>query len=95
MLLLKEEQGEFISLPPYSSRNIRLQLPHMLGDATGDPGDQYPLPPGQYQVQMTYMNDSIGYQVKQDGWTRYIDLNAWVGEITATNPVSFTITSEK
>ncbi len=92
-ILPKEEQGEFITLPRHSSRKIRLQLPHMLGDAIGGPGDQYPVPPGQYRVQMTYMNDSIGYQVKQNDQTRYVDLNAWVGEITATNPVSFTITS--
>ncbi len=87
------EQGEFLTLAPHGSREVRLQLPHMLGDAIGDPGDQYPVPPGQYRVQMTYMNDSIGYQVKQNDQTRYVDLNAWVGEITATNSVSFTITS--
>jgi hypothetical protein len=91
----KVEQGEFITLPPHSSRKIRLQLPHMLGDAIQDPADRHPLPPGQYRVQMTYMNDPIGYQVEQDGGTRYVDLNAWVGEITATNPVSFAITSGK
>jgi hypothetical protein len=89
----KVEQGEFLTLPPHSSRKIQLQLPHMLGDAIGDPADLYPLPPGQYRVQMTYMNDPIGYEVKQNGWTRYVDLNAWVGEIKAINPVSFTITS--
>ncbi len=90
----KIEQLEFLTLPPHGSCEIRLQLPHMLGDAF-DPPDQYPLPPGKYRVQMTYMNDSIGYQVKQDGWTRYVDLNAWVGEVQATNPISFTIAPGK
>lgn len=91
----KIEQGEFLTLPPHGSREIRLQLPHMLGDAIGDPGDQYPLPAGSYRVKMTYMNDAIGYEVEQNGWTRYVDLNAWVGEVQATSPVSFTITSGK
>jgi hypothetical protein len=94
-ILPKEEQGEFITLPPHSSRKIRLQLPHMLGDAIQDPADRHPLPPGQYRVQMTYMNDSIGYQVKQDGWTRYVDLNAWVGEVEAPGIALFIITPEK
>ncbi len=91
----KVEQGEFLTLPPGGSLEIRLQLPHILGPAIGFPGDWYPLPPGQYRVQMTYMNDLIGYEVKQNGWTRYVDLNAWVGEVQATNPVSFTIAPGK
>jgi hypothetical protein len=89
----KIEQGEFLTLAPHGSREVRLQLPHMLGDALGDPADLYPLPPGKYRVRMTYMNDAIGYEVKQNGKTRYVDLNAWVGEIEATNLALFTITS--
>jgi hypothetical protein len=87
------EQGEFITLAPHDSREIRLQLPHILGPAIGYPEERYPLPPGKYRVRMTYMNDAIGYEVKQNGKTRYVDLNAWVGEIEATNLALFTITS--
>ena len=89
----KIEQGEFLTLSPHGSHKIRLQLPHMLGDALGDPADLYPLPSGKYRVQMTYMNDAIGYEVEQNGETRYVDVNAWVGEVKATSPALFTITS--
>lgn len=86
------ERGEFTTLAPHDSRVIRLQLPHILGPAIGYPEERYPLPPGKYRVRMTYMNNVIGYEVAQNGKTRYVDLDAWVGEITATNPVSFTVT---
>jgi hypothetical protein len=88
-------QGEFITLAPHISHEIRLQLPHILGPAIGAPGDWYPLPPGIYRVQMTYMNDAIGYEVEQNGETRYVDLNAWVGEVEAPNLILLTITPEK
>ncbi len=88
----KVEQREFLTLPPHGSREIRLQLPHMLGPAIGYPEERYPLPPGKYRVQMTYMNDAIGYEVEQNGKTRYIDLDAWVGEVKASSSALFTIT---
>jgi len=89
------EQGEFITLAPHDSREIRLQLPYILGPAIGYSEERYPLPPGKYRVQMTYMNDAIGYEIEQNGETRYVDLNTWVGEIEAPSLALFTIRPKK
>ncbi len=91
-------QDEFVSLPPHSSREVRLELPHLVRTmyfpATIFSEEYSPLPVGQYRVHMTYYNDNIGYQIEVGNERRYVDLNAWVGKIEA-NPVVLTITSGK
>jgi len=89
LLLNHVARDEFVTLPSHGSREIRLQLPHMAGTLW----EQFPLPPGQYLVRMTYMNYYIGYLVDQNGEPRHADLNAWVGEVEA-DPVVLTITEE-
>jgi len=81
---------EFVTLPPHGSREIRLQLPHLAGTLS----KEFPLPLGQYRVHMTYMNYDIGYQVERNGETRYVDINAWVGEVEAS-PVVLSVTPEE
>jgi hypothetical protein len=85
----------FTTLPPHSSREFRLQLPHMVRTkvppATVFSEEYFPLPSGRYYVQMTYYNDVIGYQMKMDNQQRYVDLNAWVGKIEG-EPEVLTIT---
>jgi len=86
---------DFVALPPHSSREIRLELPHMVkvndSSETVWPAEFSSLPVAQYQVQMTYMNDAIGYEVELLNDFGYVDLNAWVGSI-ASDPVLLTIT---
>ena len=86
-------QDEFVTLPPDSSREIRLELPH-IARKEDSWKEEFPLPPGQYLVHMTYTNPAIGYEVMQNDEPRYVDLNAWVGKAEA-NPVVLTITSEE
>ena len=86
-------QDEFVTLPPGSSREIVLELPHIV--MIEDPyEEESSLPPGQYLVRMTYTNQAIGYEVMRNDEPRYVDLNAWVGKVGA-NPVVLTITSEE
>jgi hypothetical protein len=91
-------RDEFLTLPPHSSHEIRLQLPHMVRtkapSATVFSKENSPLPVGLYRVQMTYYNDVIGYQVDVGKERRYVDLNAWVGKVEA-DPVVLTITPGK
>ncbi len=86
---------DFVALPPHSSREIRLGLPHLVrvrdASALMWPAEYLPLPVGQYQVQLTYISDVIGYEVKLPNDFGYVDLNAWVGRI-ASDPVLLTVT---
>ena len=93
--------GEFVELPAHTSREIRLQLPHeaQVKHAPANvfavfSAEYFPLPIGQYRVQMTYINDVIGYKIEAGKELRYVDLNAWVGKVEA-NPVVLTITPAK
>lgn len=92
------QRDMFTTLPPHSSREFRLQLPHMVhtkvSPATVFSEEYFPLPSGKYRVQMTYYNDVIGYQVKVDNQQQYVDLKAWVGKIEG-EPAVLTITPSK
>lgn len=92
------QRDMFMTLPPHSSREFRLQLPHMVRTkvppATVFSEEYFPLPVGRYRVQMTYYNDVIGYGVNVGEERRYVDLNAWVGKIEG-EPVILTITPGK
>lgn len=92
------QRDMFATLPPHSSREFRLQLPHMVRTkvppATVFSEKYFPLPSGQYRVQLTYYNHDIGYQMKVSKERRYVDLNAWVGKIES-EPVVLTITPGK
>jgi hypothetical protein len=89
------QRDMFTTLPPHSSREFRLQLPHMVRTkvppATVFSEDYVSLPSGKYRVQLTYYNHDIGYQVKVGNNQRYVDLNAWVGKIEG-EPAVLTIT---
>jgi hypothetical protein len=89
---------EFMELPAHASREIRLQLPHEAQLKHAPPNvfgmysaEGFPLPVGQYQVQITYINEIIGYEVKLLSDYGFVDLNAWVGR-TTSNPVPLTVT---
>jgi hypothetical protein len=88
----------FMTLPPHSSREFRLQLPHMVQtkvpSATVFSEESVPLPVGRYRVQMTYYNDVIGYDIKGVKNADVVDLNAWVGKIEG-EPAVLTITPGK
>jgi hypothetical protein len=88
----------FLTLPPHSSREIRLQLPHMVrikdASATVFSEEYFPLPIGRYRVQMTYYNDVIGDEMQLGRDRRYVDLKAWVGKIEG-EPAVLTITPSK
>jgi hypothetical protein len=86
-------QDEFVALPPDSSWQIRLELPHIVTKVESSK-EEFSLPPGQYCVHMTYSNRAIGYHVRQGDEARYVDLNAWVGDVQA-DPVVLTITFEE
>ena len=92
------QRDMFATLPPHSSREFRLQLPHMVRTkvppATVFSEEYVPLPSGQYRVQLTYYNHDIGYQMKVGNKQRYVDLNAWVGKIEG-EPTVLTITPSK
>ncbi len=92
------QRDMFTTLPQHSSREFRLQLPHMVRikvpPATVFSEEYFPLPSGRYRVQMTYYNHDIGYQMTVDNQQRYVDLNAWVGKIEGA-PVVLTITPSK
>ncbi len=92
------QRDMFTTLSPHSSREFRLQLPHMVRikvrPATVFSEELFPLPIGRYRVQMTYYNDVIGYQINVGKERRYVDLNAWVGKIEG-EPAVLTITPEK
>jgi hypothetical protein len=92
------QRDMFTTLPPHSSREFRLQLPHMVRTkvppATVFSEEYFPLPSGRYRVQMTYYNHDIGYQMKVGNNQRYVDLNAWVGKIEG-EPAVLTITPGK
>jgi len=83
-------RDEFVTLEPQSSREIRLQLPHMVSKSYSFT-QPFPLPIGQYRVYMTYINNFIGYAMKVGEDPQFIDLNPWLGEIEAP-PVLLTIT---
>ena len=89
------QRDMFTTLPPHSSREFRLQLPHMvltkMPPATVFSEEYFPLPSGRYWVQMTYYNHDIGYQMKVGNEQRYVDLNAWVGKIEG-EPAVLTVT---
>gem|GEM_PF-5546861 len=88
----------FATLPPHSSREYRLQLPHMVHTkvppATVFSEEYFPLPVGRYLVQMTYYNHDIGYDIKGVKNADVVDLNAWVGKIEG-EPEVLTITPAK
>ena len=88
----------FMTLPPHSSREFRLQLPHIVQtkvpSATVFSEESVPLPVGRYRVQMTYYNDVIGYDIKGVKNADVVDLNAWVGKIEG-EPEVLTITPGK
>ncbi len=88
----------FATLPPHGSREFRLQLPQMVltkaPSATVFSEEYFPLPVGQYRVQMTYYNDAIGYDIKGVKDADVVDLNAWVGKIEG-EPAVLTITPDK
>lgn len=98
-MLPKEIQRDmFITLPPHSSREFRLQLPRMVytkaSSATVFPEEAFSLPVGQYRVQLTDYNDAIGYDIKGMKDADIVDLNAWVGKIEV-KPAVMTIKSGK
>jgi hypothetical protein len=88
----------FMTLPPHSSREFRLRLPHMVQtkvpSATVFSKESVPLPVGRYRVQMTYYNEAIGFDIKGVKNADVVDLNAWVGKIEG-EPVTLTITPNK
>ena len=92
------QRDMFTTLPPHSSREFRLQLPHMVRTkvppATVFSEDYVSLPSGKYRIQLTYYNHDIGYQMKVGNKQRYVDLNAWVGKIEG-EPEVLTITPRK
>ncbi len=92
------QRDMFTTLPPHSSREFRLQLPHMVRTkvppATVFSEEYFPLPSGKYRVQLTYYNHDIGYQMTVGNKQRYVDLNAWVGRIEG-EPAVLTIMPEK
>ncbi len=92
------QRDMFTTLSPHSSREFRLQLPHMVRTkvppATVFSEEYFPLPAGKYRVQLTYYNHDIGYEMKVGNKQRYVDLNAWVGKIEG-EPVVLTITPDK
>ena len=92
------QRDMFTILPPHSSREFRLQLPHMVRTkvppATVFSEEYVSLPSGKYRVQLIYYNHDIGYQMKVDNQQRYVDLNAWVGKIEG-EPEALTITPSK
>jgi len=83
------ECDEFVTMPAHDKHEIRLELWHLVfREGTQD---LISLPPGQYLVKMTYINDYIGCEVERNREIRYTDLGAWVGKIE-TKPVLLTIT---
>lgn len=90
--------GEFVELPAHMSREIRLQLPHE-AQVKYAPANVFamfsaeyvPLPVGQYQVQMTYINDVIGNETRISNEFGFVDLHAWVGR-KASSLVLLTVT---
>ena len=92
------QRDMFATLPPHSSREFRLQLPHMVRTkvppATVFSEEYFPLPSGRYRVQLTYYNHDIGYQMKVGNQQRYFDLIAWIGKIEG-EPTMLTITPAK
>jgi hypothetical protein len=95
MLIRTVLSEDFVALPPHTSREIRLELPHLVRvkDASAFmwPAEYEPLPVGQYQVQLTYVSDVIGFEVELPNDFGYVDLNPWVGRIES-DPVLLTIT---
>jgi len=90
--------GEFVELPAHMSREIRLQLPHeaQVKHAPANvfamfSAEYVPLPVGQYQVQMTYINDVIGNETRISNEFVFVDLHAWVGR-KASSLVLLTVT---
>lgn len=90
--------GEFVELPAHMSREIRLQLPHeaQVKHAPANvfamfSAEYFPLPVGQYQVQMTYINDVIGNETRISNEFGFVDLHAWVGR-KASSLVLLTVT---
>lgn len=89
---------EFVELPAHTSREIRLQLPHEAQVKYAPPNvfavfseEYYPLPVGQYQVQLTYINDVIGSETRIANESGFVDLHAWVGR-KASSLVLLTVT---
>jgi hypothetical protein len=90
--------GEFVTLPAHTSREIRLMLPRKVQIKNAPPNvfaiysaEYFSLPVGQYHVQITYINDVIGNEVKIPHDIAFVDLHAWVGRIESS-PVLLTIT---
>ena len=85
---------DFIALPPHTSREIRSELPHLVlvkdASAFMRPAEYEPLPIGQYQVQLTYVSDVIGFEVELPNDFGYVDLNPWVGRIES-DPILLTV----
>jgi hypothetical protein len=94
-MLVDPQADEFVTLPPQGSREIRLQLPHMVRKRDSPtalfPSEYSPLPVGQYLVQLTYLNDVIGPELEMSQGYQYVDLNTWVGKKTS-DPVILTVT---
>ena len=84
------KRTEFITLSPHSTHKTHLKLPRLVF-RDGAIGNVISLPPGHYLVHMTYVNRYIGYEVERNGEARYVDVNAWVGQVES-DVVALTIT---
>jgi hypothetical protein len=89
-------QGGFMNM---LNRKVLLEdfveLPHLVSVKDASTlmwsAEYLPLPVGQYQVQLTYISEVIGYEVRLPNDLGFVDLNSWVGRI-APDPVLLTVT---
>lgn len=81
---------EFETLGPDAELDTGLEIPNIVFVKNGEQWNESKLPPGQYQVNVSYKNLHIGYEVDREDEIRYVDISAWVGEIKG-DPVTLTI----
>lgn len=90
ILLDAIQSNEFVSLDPYSTKGVRLELPNAVYLQQGESWVESVLPPGEFLIEITYENLDIGYEIEKEDEIRVVDLAAWVGEIKG-DPVILTI----
>jgi hypothetical protein len=84
------QSSEFEILDSYATKEVKLELPNIAYLKRGETWVESALPPGQYSIQLKYENLFIGYEIKKEDQTYFLDESAWVGQIE-TEPDILTV----
>jgi hypothetical protein len=90
VLLENIRPSEFVSIDPYATKEVKLELPNTVYVKQGELWVESVLPPGEYLIDMRYENLYIGYEVEKTDEIQVVDLSAWVGQVDAET-VSLTV----